>query len=299
MPNRNLIFIVIAGSLWGLNTSMAALATGGGFSAFEVAFYQALFAFVLLQIAGHMLGERIKSSWALAWSALACGIFGLTLPNVLFYEAASKVPVAVLSLCIATIPVFTGIMAYVLRIDTLSTRRIIAMLMGFIAIVILIVPGSTGGVVPLDYLYVGMALLAALFYASSFIIMSYFLNDCDFPLCFTSLIFGVSAIILMPVAFDLDIVDRFRWNSAAFGLVAVGPFIAIAHSFYVYALKRGGAVQASFATIIATTMGMFWGIIVFNEQNTVNVWISLVLILGALNVLRKGTDKQKEKVQTQ
>lgn len=290
MAHRNLLFILIAGSLWGLNTSMVAVASRGGFTSFEVAFYQALLAFFLLQVAGYMMGERIKLSWGLAWSALACGILGLTLPNLLFYAAASEVPASVLSLCISTIPVFTGIMAYFLGIDTLSPRRIIAIGVGFLAILILIAPGFEGRSVPLNFGYVGMALLAAFFYALSFIIMSYFLRDCDFPLCFTSLIFGISGLVLFPVTFDVNVVERLDWNAATFGLFAVGPFIAIAHSFYVFALMRGGAVQASFATIIATTMGVFWGMIVLGESNSINVWISLAMILVALNVLRNGTE---------
>ena len=291
MANRNLFFIFIAGSLWGLNTSLAALATKGGYSSFEIAFYQAVLAFVLLQMAGYLMGERVKFSKGLLWSALACGALGLTLPNVLFYSAASEVPAGILSLCIATIPAFTGVIAYFLGIDTLSPRRVIAIGVGILAILILILPGFEGPSIPLNFGYVGMALLAAFFYALSFIIMSYFLRDCDFPLCFTSLIFGVSAVMLFPVTFDVDIVTRLDWNAATLGLVAVGPFIAIAHSFYVFALKSGGAVQASFATIIATTMGVLWGMIVLGEKNTINVWISLIMILGALNVLRKSTEE--------
>ena len=163
MVNKNLLFIFIAGSLWGLNTSMAALATRGGFTSFEVAFYQALLALFLLQMAGYMMGERITFSRRLVWSALGCGILGLTLPNLLFYTAALKVPAGVLSLCIASIPAFTGIMAYSLGIETLSPRRITAIGVGFLAILILIAPGFGGQSVPLNFGSVGMALLAAFF----------------------------------------------------------------------------------------------------------------------------------------
>lgn len=237
------------------------------------------------------MGERITMSWKLLWSALICGVLGLTLPNILFYKASSEVPVGVLSLCIATIPAFTGLMAYAFKIDNLSPRRVTAIAVGFLAIFVLAIPGFEGQAVALNFSYVGMALLAAFFYALSFIVMSYFLGDCSFPLPFTSLIFGVSALVLLPFIYDVNIISRLDWNSATFGLFAVGPFIAIAHSFYVFALIGGGAVQASFATIIATVMGVFWGMAVLGESNTINVWISLVMIIGALNVLRKASAK--------
>ena len=284
--DRNLVFIFVAGSLWGLNTAMAAIATRGGFTVFEVAFWQALLALFLLQMAGYLAGERIRPSRRLLWSALACGVLGLTLPNLLFYRAASEVPVGVLSLCIATIPAFTAVMAYFLSIDGLSMKRIMAICVGFLAIIILTAPGFEGQTDPLHYGYLGMALLAAFLYALSFIIMSFFLGECDFPLRFTSLIFGVSALVLAPIVVDANMVTQVGWNAATFGLFAVGPFIAIAHSFYVFALIGGGAIQASFATIIATIMGVLWGMIILGESNSISVWISFVMIIGALNVLR-------------
>ena len=45
-------------------------------------------------------------------------------------------------------------------------------------------------------------------------------------------------------------------NAATFDLLAVGPFIVIAHSFYVFVLIGGGAIQPSVVTIIATIMGV-------------------------------------------
>ena len=130
-------------------------------------------------------------------------------------------------------------MAYFLRLDGLSMKRIIAIFVGFLAIIILTAPGFEGQTDPLHYGYLGMALLAAFLYALSFIIMSFFLGECDFPLRFTSLIFGVSALVLAPIVVDANMVTQVGWNAATFGLFAVGPFIAIAHSFYVFALIGG------------------------------------------------------------
>ena len=146
--NRNLVFIFVADSLLGLNTAMAAILTRGGFNAFEMAFWPALLALFLLQMAGYLAGERIRPSRWLLWSALACGVLGLTLPNLLFYRAASEVPVGVLSLCISTIPALKAVMAYFLRIDGLSMKRIIAICMGFLAIIILIAPALRGRLIP-------------------------------------------------------------------------------------------------------------------------------------------------------
>lgn len=96
--------------------------------------------------------------------------------------------------------------------------------------------------------------------------------------------------MLLPLNFDVGVFTQISWNAATFGLIVVGPFIAIAHSFYVFALMKGGAIQASFATIIATIMGVFWGVVILAESNTINVWISLAMILGALNILRNANE---------
>ena len=33
-------------------------------------------------------------------------------------------------------------------------------------------------------------------------------------------------------------------------------------------------------------MGVLWGMIILGESNSISVWISFVMIIGALNVLR-------------
>ncbi len=64
-------------------------------------------------------------------------------------------------------------MAYFLSIDGLSMKRIMAICVGFLAIIILIAPGFEGQTDPFHYGYLGMALLALFLHALSFIIMSF------------------------------------------------------------------------------------------------------------------------------
>ena len=70
------------------------------------------------------------------------------------------------------------------------------------------------------------------------------------------MIFGVSALALVPIVADATMVTQVGRNAATFDLFAVGPFIVIAHSFYVFVLIGGGAIQPSVVTIIATIMGV-------------------------------------------
>ncbi len=82
----------------------------------------------------------------------------------------------------------------------------------------------------------------------------------------------------------MDVAEPVAWLMSDAGLALLGLAIAssIAYSIFFYPIKHSGAVFASQCAYIITISGVVWGIVIFSEQHSLWVWLSVVVMMLGL-----------------
>lgn len=293
LPTANTIWflpyfmVLVSGVLWGLTFSLARIATEEQAHPLGLAFWQALGGGLIL-----LLVCLIRRSWpALTLDILkrSCviALLGTAVPGTMYFYAASRVPVGVLAITVALVPILTYALALALRVDQFSHKRFLGIIAGFAAIVFLIAPG-TSLPNPAMAQWVFLALGAAVFYTLENVYVDVYIpKSTDMVV----LLMGgliIAGVILLPLVATLDAFVPINYplgnpEWAILGMIVVS---SVAYLIFLYLIKYSGAVFASVTAYIITVFGVFWGILLFNEQHSLWVWGALLLMLLGMSLVK-------------
>lgn len=281
------LLLLFCGVIWGMTFSFARIATSEDAHPLGLVFWQAFGSGLLLLI--FCLVRKWKSrlegnyanrpSWFHHTSirhSCVIAVFA-AIPSLLYYYAAQKLPVGVLSITLGSVPILTYALSCLLGIDQLGRWRVLGVLMGFVAIAVLFVPdASLKGVH-----WLILPLIASVCYTVENIYVDIRIPhhyDLTELLSVASLI---AAVMVMPFIYYLDAfyAVRFPLDRIDFAILATILVTAMAYAIYLYLIKVAGAVFASMASYIITLSGVYWGILIFSEQHSLWVWASLALML--------------------
>jgi drug/metabolite transporter (DMT)-like permease len=286
-------FLILgAGTIWGLVFSLTLIATAQGahplgLSAWQVVLTAAFFGVACL-VSGITLFnfENLRHYVVLA-------LIGITVPNLLYYNAAPHLSAGILSITVSTVPLFTYAMMLVLRFESVVARRLSGIVLGMIAILLLVIPdqGLDSGDASF---WILLVLLCAVFYS----IENVYISKGIAPhvdvreLLFSSNL--VAAMIQFPLAIYLGVDESWTWLASDAGLSIVGIAIGsgLAYAMFFYSIKSSGPVFASQCAYVVTISGVIWGIMIFSEQHNIWVWLSVIVML--LGLMLVNPDEEAE-----
>ncbi|RYF93559.1 MAG: DMT family transporter [Caulobacteraceae bacterium] len=221
------------------------------------------------------LRPRPDAAWA--WYS-ALGLVGLAAPFFLFAFAAQGLPSAVNAICNGSSPLFTAALAHVLLAEErLSLRRGIGVALGFVGLVVLVLPRAmAGGAV--EGLALGAAILGGLMYAVSNIITRKAprLSSTAGALLMvlTGLVFAVvGALATTPL-------PPLPSLKALAAVTALGVFsTALGSVGYVWLVQRRGPVFMSMSIYLAPLWATALGVALMGERPGLSAFAALGLIL--------------------
>ena len=204
----------------------------------------------------------------------------VVIPNIIFYACVAYLDAGVLSISVSVIPLFTYIIALGLRMDKFKVRRVIGLITGFCALLILILPENS---LPdkRDIPWVLLALNCALCYALENIYIDRLELQNFGPIRLVCAVSFVSALItfvlsiVMNQFFILKPTNLYLFIST----LGLGFISATAYSIFIYLIGRAGSVFSSQVGYLVTFFGVVWGIIILGESHSIFVWVSLALIM--------------------
>jgi len=218
------------------------------------------------------------------WPKLAgIGMLNSALPFVLFAWATLHAPAGVGAITNAMTVLFTTLIAALFFGERISMRSGLALVAGFVGVVVL-ASGKMAGVP------VGWAALAgtggSLLYGIAINLTRRHLTG--LPSAATAAVtLGTSALLLLPFAL-------WQWPSGPIPLQAWGAVLAlgvvctgIAFLLYYRLIARIGASRASTVTYLIPVFGVVWAWWLLDEPLTLTMLISGVLILGSLALGRE------------
>jgi drug/metabolite transporter (DMT)-like permease len=240
-----------------------------------------------------VLAWRVGASKAVAevrgtgWRAFAVGFLNAAFPFVLIAWGEKYVDSGVAAIANATVPIFVVLLA--LRFNP-SERvrgvRLAGVLVGFAGVAVLVGLDPEGG----WWVVAGTLaiVVASLSYASAnhFVQHNY---SGTAPLVIATVSSGTAALILLPFALVQWPEQTPSWEAIG-SIVALGILgTAVALLFFYRLLNRYGAARASLVTYLLPPVALVYGVLILDEQVTLNAALGLVLILAGV-ALGSGAD---------
>jgi drug/metabolite transporter (DMT)-like permease len=290
------MLILGAGAIWGATFSLALIATARGahplgLSAWQVVLTAAFFLAVCLLTRVSLFDIKHLRHY------LVLALVGISVPNLLYYYAAPHLSAGILAITVSTVPLFTYAIMLVLRFESVIARRLAGIVLGMIAILLLVIPDQ--GLSSDDASFWILAVLVcALLYAVENVYIS---RGIPSRIDIRELLFAsnlIASLVQFPLAVYLGVDESPAWLATDAGLAIIGIALGsgFAYAMFFYTIKASGPVFASQCAYVVTISGVIWGIIVFSEQHTLWVWISVIVMLLGLLLVNPDDEDEADDV---
>lgn len=287
----NFLILIILGLGWGLSFTLGKIAITAGGTPIGLTFWQSLFSGLILLAYVFFRHGKIIIPKIMFLPIIIITFLSVVIPNIIFYACIEHLDAGVLSISVSVIPLFTYLIAMGLRMDRFKIRRVLGLITGFCALLILILPENS---LPdkRDIPWVLLALNCALCYALENIYIDRLALQNFGPIRLVCAVSFVSAIITFLLSLVMDQFFMLQPTNLYLFISTLGlGFIsATAYSIFIYLIGRAGSVFSSQVGYLVTFFGVVWGIIILGESHSVFVWLSLAMImLGIFLVQPKQT----------
>lgn len=275
-----LILLLGMGALWGITQPLSKIAVIAGHRHIGIIFWQfaigamVLGAFNLARGKGLPFGRRHLGIYVMI------AMIGTILPNWASFSAAVHLPSGILSIVIATVPMFAFPIALMLGMDRFSMMRLFGLLLGLTAIILIAAPDSSLPDPSLT-IWLAIAVIAPLFYAiEGNVVAKWGTAGLDaVQVLLGSSIVGV--ILSVPlVVYTGEFVSPFEpWDAGHWAILGIALAHTTAYTCYVWLVGRAGAVFASQVGYLVTGFGILWAKLILGESYSMWVWAALALML--------------------
>lgn len=276
------MLIIGAGVIWGATFSLALIATSSGAHPLAIATWHVVLSGIFFIIFCLATGVRLFRIRRLRDYTLVA-LSGITLPNLIYYTAAPHLSAGLLSITVSSVPLFTYAIMMLMRYEALVIKRVVGILLGMLAILLLVLPDQGLGADDVNF-WIWLVVLCALLYAIENVYIGHGVEpDVDVRelLCGSHI---VAVVLQLPLTLVLGVGEPVSWLAGDAGLALIGLALSsgVAYSLYFHAIKTAGAVFASQCAYVVTISGVVWGILIFSEQHSLWVWSSVVVMLAGL-----------------
>ncbi len=275
-----LVLLVGMGALWGITQPLSKIAVTAGYRDIGIIFWQFAFGTVLLGGLTLLQGKRLPLGPGPLAVYLMIAMIGTILPNWASFTAAVHLPSGILSIVIATVPMMAFPIALLLGMDRFSTIRLLGLVLGLSAIIMIAAPESSLPD-PAMAIWLPVALIAPFFYAvEGNVVAKWGTAGVDA----VQVLLGASiigAVLSLPLALITDewISPLPPWGIADLAIVGIALAHTSAYATYVWLVRRTGAVFASQVGYLVTGFGVLWAKLILGESYSPWVWAALALML--------------------
>ena len=281
-----LAWLLLLGSVWGSTIIITKHIVSSDYQPLGLIFWQLAFGALLLSIIARFRSTSLPMSWAHVRFYTVVALVGTVIPNTFTYMVAAYIPAGLLAIGIATVPMFSLLIALAIKSERFNSVRMLGILLGALAIALVLGPDADFSSQGLG-LYMLVALIAPFFYAIEGNYLALKTPPNMHPL---NILYGASVVglvICTPLTFLTGSwVDLSQaWTSVEWGIVANSVLHVIAYAGYIWIVGLSGAVFASQVAYIVTLSGVLLGILILGESHSSLIWIALgCMILGLILV---------------
>ncbi len=284
------LLLLSLGLLWGFGFALAKIAVNHGIAPLGYVYWQTAAGGTILLAIACLMGQRPRASRIYLRYYVLIGLFALAAPNAIGYTVLARIPVSIWALVINFVPLFTYTVALVVGYERVQPIRLAGIAFGLAGALLLIVPDASlpdRSMVP----WVVLGVATPLLYAISNVLMATMRPASAPSLGLAAGMTLAASAILLPVTFATGSFYLPDPSALTLGDAALIGQVFITASGYVifHEIQRlAGPVFAGFVGFIVTLSGLMWGMVLFGEQPSSWIYLSLVLILAGMALVNFG-----------
>jgi drug/metabolite transporter (DMT)-like permease len=214
------------------------------------------------------------------WRSFGVGLLNAALPFVLIAWGEKYVDSGVAAIANATVPIFVVLLAFRFNpSERVYGLRLAGILVGLVGV------GVLAGLHPEGGWWAVAGTLAIVIASLSYAAANHFVQHNyseTAPLVIATVSCATAALILAPFALVQWPEEMPSWEATG-SIVALGVLgTAVALLFFYRLLNRYGAARASLVTYLLPPVALVYGVLILDEEVTLNAALGLVLILAGV-----------------
>ena len=281
------VFVLAAGTLWGLRGIFVRKLGTYGFSSLQIACLRILFgAALFLMITGIFRRELLKIRFRDVGLFLGMGLLSLLLFTVCYFTTIHLASLSVAAILLYTSPIWVMLLSAVCFREKITGRKLLCAAMAFGGCVLVSGIGSAASLSPV---VIVTGLMSAVGYGLYSIFGTFALRKYQ-PLTVTTyaFLFGAAGAAILCKPAEIVTVIASAPNPAGLVLfLIVTAFVTAVLPYLLYTVglshmrASAAAIMASIEPVVATAAGA----LVFGEGLTIPAFAGIALVLGAIVVL--------------
>ena len=282
--------LLVIGTAWGSSQYFSKLIVSAGHHPLGISVASTGLGAVLITLFAMSRGVRLPISRRHLVFYAVCGLTGTALPNFTSYTAMRELPLGVVSIIIAAVPMMTFLAALAMRMDRAEPGRVLGLVLGTSAVLILILPDASLPR-PGDAIWVLVSLMTGVAYTIENIYIARARpEDCSAMATLVGLSW-VALLMILPLTWATGTwMEVTEFGTAEAALVAMTLAHLLAYGGFVWLISQAGPVFAAQVGYIVTLTGVGFGIAFLGETHSLWVWAALVLMLGGLALVQPRTE---------
>jgi drug/metabolite transporter (DMT)-like permease len=281
-PGRfDYLLLTLLGAIWGGSFFLIKIAVATVPPLSVAAGRIVIGALVLVAIA-RLRGAAFPRSAGTWLKLLAMGVLGTAAPFALINWGETRIDSGLAAILMSAVPLCTVVLAHLVQHDEpLTTGKVVGVTLGGAGILVLVGPSALSGAG--DHLLAEVAILAAtLCYAANSIIARRLTGlSADVVaagMLLTAALVAVPASLIVDRPWQLDASLDSVLAVAALGLLPT----AIGYILVFRIIASAGAGFSSFNNYLVPLFGVFWGVLILDEQPQPQALAGLVIVLAGL-----------------
>ena len=281
------VFVLSAGTLWGIMGIFVRKLGTYGFSSLQIACLRILFgAALFLVITGVFNRNLLKIQLRDVGLFLGMGLLSLLLFTVCYFTTINLASLSVAAILLYTSPIWVMLMSAICFREKITRRKLLCAAMAFGGCVLVSGIGSTSSLSPM---VIVTGLMSAVGYGLYSIFGTFALRKYQ-PLTVTTyaFLFGAAGAVVLCKPNEIITVISSAPNPAGLVLLLMlTAFVTAVLPYLLYTVglnhmrASGAAIMASIEPVVATAAGA----LVFGEALTLSAFTGIALVLGAIVVL--------------
>ncbi len=280
----------IIGIAWGGSQLLSKVAISTGHDPAGVTLVETVIAVLITSVACALRGRRLPLSRKAVLFYIACGLLGAALPGTLNYTTLQYLPVGVVSILIAGVPMMTMLLGWSMGRERLTALRCIGLFLGIGAVAMIALPDTAIPGVG-QAVWVLLGLTTALCYAVENIVIDVAAPPQTDAL---TLMMGMSCaavMLLLPLVWARDgWVDLSPMGAAEQAILGVSIIHLICYTSFVWLVKAAGPVFAAQVGYVVTISAVFWGMAILGERHSSLVWLAFGMMLVGMALVQPRRD---------
>lgn len=281
------LFILIAGTLWGIMGIFVRRLEAAGFDSIQIASMRIiggalLFILTCALIDRKKLRIHIRD---LGWFA-GMGILSILMFTVCYFKTISIASLSVAAILLYTAPIMVMLMSLVLFKEKLTQKKIAALLMAFAGCVLVAGIGRNAGISPAA---VVIGLLSGFGYGLYSIFGTYVVKKYSAltVTAYTFLFGSIGAVFVCRPSEIVSIINGSEKKAQICILILCTVFFTafLPYLFYTIGLTYIKASSASIMASVEPVVASIAGVVVFHEKMTPMSLAGIILVLGAIILL--------------